>query len=377
MPLWSSLNSTLSLAGLFASSWAARRFHITTGRLPLVHIMITDRCNSRCRGCDIWELRPDSPPELTTEEILGLLPALRALKTRIVSIAGGEPTLRDDLETCIKAFHDAGMGVHMLSNGLALGADRARSLVEAGLSVVRISCDHVNPEGYKAIRGVDGYHKVVAAMRHFRSLPKPIPVGVNVVISRLNQDSIGQFADRAIEWGVQKLQFIPIHTHLQHRTMDRAIFEPLMPALEDLPAIIEALKQATKRLREAGIRTNSTYFIDHFDLAYKPLRPVPCMVGVFSVTLTPFGEVVPCYQIPSGLNIRDMPLDQIIRSKEFRELRRQVARCRMPCWDVGFAEPNLLFHLPYLLRHPVEALRQVRFNAPETQDPDAGRCGCN
>ena len=364
MSLWSEVKSTLSLTRLFLSGWTARRFGTRCSQLPVANVMVVDRCNSRCRGCDIWKHRPDTPPELTTEEILGLLPALRGLKTRIVSFAGGEPTLRDDLETCIKAFRDAGMHVHMSSNGLAIDADLARSLAEAGLSVVRISCDHVTPEGYKAARGVDGYDKAVAAMRHFRSLPRPLNVCVNVVISRLNQDYICKFPERAVEWGVQKVQFIPIHMHLQHRRMDPEVFDPLVPSTEDTPGIIADLKRATERLREAGIRTNLSYFIDHFDLAYKPVRPVPCMAGIFSVHITPFGEVVPCYQLSTGLNVRDMPLDRILRSREFRQMRRRVACCGMPCWDVGYAKSSLMYHIPYLLRHPAEAMQQVRFNTP-------------
>jgi len=248
---------------------------------------------------------------------------------------------------------------------LAIDSDRARSLAEAGLSVARISCDHVTPEGYRQIRGVDGYDKAVATMRHFRSLPQPIPVAVNVVISRLNQDVLHLFPDRAVEWGIQRLQFIPIHTRMSFR-MGEEPFEPLVPSPEDLPRILATLKDVAKRLRKAGVQTNSSYYLKHFDRAYVPPRRVRCAAGSFAVVVTTFGEVVPCYpwfESPRGLNVRDMPLDEIVRSDEFQHIRTCVRKCCQACWDQGETEPSLLFHLPYLLRHPLEVLRQVRFNA--------------
>ncbi len=344
------------------SVWSARRLGTSVAEIPLLYLDIVDRCNSRCRSCDIWKKRPDSPPELTTDEILALRPAMQRLKTQIVSIGGGEPTLRDDLEICIRAFRDDGLSVHMNSNGLAITAERARSLVDAGLSVVYLSVDHPEPEGYRMIRGVDGYERVVQAIKHFRTQPCPIPVGVNMVVSSLNQDAIDKQAEKCIEWGVTKAQFIPIHTHLQHREMSRDLLAPLLPKLEDLPTIKASLRRATARLREAGIETNSRYFIDHFDRAYEPVRSVPCMAGTLFVNVNPFGFVVPCYQQAQRLNVRDKPLDEIVRSEAYQELRRCVSRCSLACWDTGSAETSIRFCLRYLATHPLQVYEEARLH---------------
>ncbi|MEN6503206.1 MAG: radical SAM protein [Planctomycetaceae bacterium] len=363
MPPFAELKNVLNLGRLYLSLSWSRLLRRGPGQVAIVHLAMTDRCNSRCAACDIWQPRWAAGAELTMREILGLIPALKRLKTRIVSLGGGEPTLRDDLEECIRALHEAGMAVHMNTNGLAVTAQRAASLVNAGLGLVRISCDHVTPEGYKAIRGVDGYDRAVEAMRFFRQGPRPLCVGVNVVVTRLNQDVIEAFADRAAAWGVQKLQFIPVHAHLQHRNMDAATFEPLTPLTADLPAIKDALRRATRRLRAAGIETNSRYHIEHFDAAYQPRRVVPCVSGRLSVIVSAFGEVQPCYQYPTGLNVRDMPLDRIVHSEGFRGACGCVSRCRLPCWDVGPAEPSIRLHLPHLLAHPLRTWRDARLAA--------------
>jgi len=364
-PSRSNSTSYLALARTYLSVWGAARLGWRVREVPLVFLRVTDRCNSRCLSCDGWVLRADNPPELTTDEICGLVPALKKLRTRVVALLGGEPTIREDLETCIRAIRQGGMSVQIHTNGLAIDADRARSLADAGLNVARISCDHVAAEGYQRIRGVDGYDQAVAAMRHFRSLPEPLPVAVNVVISRLNQDVIDQFPDRAVEWGIQRMQFIPIHTRMSFRMGDSA-FAPLVPDVSDLPAILSALDRAADRLRAAGIGTNSSYYLRHFDRAYTSRRRVRCAAGSFAVVVTTFGEVVPCYPCPSeseGPSVCRMPLDEAVNSEAFRHLRNCARTCDKVCWDQGETEPSLLFHMPYVLRHPLEVLQQVRFNS--------------
>lgn len=359
---WSGLTSSFEMVRLFAAIWRARHMWARVRHVPFVYLDIVDRCNSRCRTCDIWKVREGTPPELTTREILSLRPALRQLKTRVVSIGGGEPLLRQDLETCIAGFHEIGISVHMNSNGLLIDEKRARSLADAGLGVVYFSCDHPEAKGYQAIRGVDGLDRLRAAIEHLRSLPKPVPVGLNMVVSRLNQDVIERMAERAVEWGVRKLQFIPVHAHLRHRDMEMGIIHPLIPGPEDMPSIKGALKRATHRLRKLGIETNSRFFIKHFDVAYRPVRAVPCLAGTLFLTINPFGQVMPCYQLRTPCNIREKPLDLIVRSPEYEAERANVARCYAACWDTGSAEPNIRFHLPYLLSHPLETYRQARMH---------------
>ncbi|MCE5328454.1 MAG: radical SAM protein [Planctomycetaceae bacterium] len=361
--LKSALSGIASLAQLsqtFASAWMSRFLRRPIRQLPLVKLCITNRCNSRCLACDLWQNPGPCGDELTTAEIQDMLPAMRRLKVRMLSIGGGEPTLRDDLEDCIAWFSQAGISVHMVTNGLLIDEARARSLAQAGLAAVHLSCDHVDPAGYKGVRGVDGYDRAVRAMKLLRSLPRPIPVGVNVVLSRRNMDVIEAFVDRAVEWGVQKLQFIPIHTHLQHREMARSAFEGLIPTARDLEAIKQALERSTRRLWDLGIESNSSCYCGHYDWAYVEGRTIPCTAGVLYAQITSSGEVLPCYELPTGLSVRQMSLDRIVASPRYRALLREAARCRRACWDVGSAEPDIRFHLPYLLGHPFESYRQWR-----------------
>ncbi len=356
------MRNPLSPIRSFVSVWSARHLHLPIKEMPFVYLDITDRCNSACLACDIWKARNAPLAELDSDDILALKPALKRLKTRLVSIGGGEPTLRDDLETCISGFRDMGIRVHLNTNALNVDHKRAKSLTDAGLSVVYISYDHPDRDGYKAIRGVDGLDRVIHAVRCFRSLPHPIPVGINMTISRLNQDMPERLAQRCVEWGVQKIQFNLIHTHLQHQHMEKDRFIPLLPRPEDVPGIKRTLRRVTRSLRGLGVATNSDFFVRRMEKTYAPIRPIPCMAGFSSVVINPWGEVMPCYMHPTGLNIRNHALDRLLRTRGFEEGRVQVRHCKIPCWDTGSAEPAIRFHLPYLLTHLSEVWQQARMH---------------
>ncbi len=350
----------LDAARIYAAVRRARRRRSPANVLPFLYLDITDRCNSGCVACDKWKNTDVGKPELTVEEIIAMIPALGRLETRVVSIGGGEPTLRGDLEECVAAFAAAGIAVHINTNGLAIDAARAKSLAAAGLRAVYLSCDHHDPEGYKRIRGVDGLEKVAAAAGYFGNLTNPVPVGVNVTVSSMNENALERIVEVCAGWGVQKIQFTPVHSHLQHRNMDPKIFEPLVPG--DPVAARAALRRVSRRLRKAGIETNSRKFIENFENAYKPVRAVPCYAGFLFATVSAFGDLMPCHEYSNGLNVMDEPLDYLLSCDRYEELLRKVARCRMPCLDTGSAEPSIRLHAPYVLAHPFEILRQARMH---------------
>jgi len=58
--------------------------------------MLTYRCNSRCAMCHLWQ-HPTLPEEEITPALLAKLP--KGFST--ITLTGGEPTLRDDLEEIV------------------------------------------------------------------------------------------------------------------------------------------------------------------------------------------------------------------------------------------------------------------------------------
>lgn len=327
--------------------------------LPFLFIDITDKCNSRCLACPVWRPRPVSARELTGGQIIALLPSLKALGTRLVSFGGGEPLLRDDIFNCIKAFSDEGISTHINTNALLLDRHNIKMLIDSGLSSINISCDHVDPEKYFQLRGVNQVEQVFAALKNITSCKRKIPVAVNVVVSRKNINDVEKIAAVLAGFKVAKIQFIPINFRLRHRPEASDTIRQLLPDIDDMEPLKTRLLKIIRSLRRRGIESNSDFFINHFDCAYKPVRPVACMAGVLFAMIDPFGNVSPCYEIGTGLNIKEMTLQEIVEHQKFSAGLKKVCRCRRPCWDTGSAEPSIRVSFSYALLHPFETMKQV------------------
>jgi len=63
---------------------------------PLVlTFSITNRCNSRCKTCNIWKIPAEESEELSLDEIELIFKSMD--KLYFLNISGGEPFLRKDL----------------------------------------------------------------------------------------------------------------------------------------------------------------------------------------------------------------------------------------------------------------------------------------
>ena len=110
--------------------------------LPVILLFVTERCNLHCRMCGVC-YRPNASSasdELTLSQYQALIQtASSRLGTTLVSIGGGEPLLRQDIFDIIRFAADAGMSVHICSNGLLINKERAVKLRDSGIAAVSIS----------------------------------------------------------------------------------------------------------------------------------------------------------------------------------------------------------------------------------------------
>ena len=132
-----------------------KRFVETSSKLnfpfapPLISsVQITLHCNSRCVYCNTWKLQDNSEvvPLDTLDKIFS---SLRRLGVRIVSLTGGEPLTRNDLDEVIHSAKSYGLLPHVCTNGIFLTKDRAVELVKTGVYSIILSLDTLDPEIYE------------------------------------------------------------------------------------------------------------------------------------------------------------------------------------------------------------------------------------
>jgi sulfatase maturation enzyme AslB (radical SAM superfamily) len=152
------------------------------GFLParVVHLHLTRRCNLACLHCYSTS-SPTERDHLQLAQIVSALKVLRQQGYEIVSLSGGEPLLYRALEELMSEAVALGYRVNMVSNGIALGERRFRSLRE-NVNLVAISIDG-RPEEHNALRGrADSFARAESALDLLAD--EDVPTAVAYCVSR-------------------------------------------------------------------------------------------------------------------------------------------------------------------------------------------------
>ena len=176
---------------------ALLRAKLLRRRVPLyVQFAVTNRCNLRCRYCDIPSF---AGPELSLGEIETLVEGLRRLGTKRIVLLGGEPLLRGDLGEIVRLIKRRGMFAGLVTNG-HLVPSRLKDL--RGLDTIAVSLD--GPEAvHDALRGKGSYRAAVAALEAVAAAGMTRFIGATLVRSNLSSldhllEIAGRFSCRVV-----------------------------------------------------------------------------------------------------------------------------------------------------------------------------------
>lgn len=150
-----------------------------------VEISITSRCNLRCAYCSHFSSPGDVSADLPTEEWTDFFQELGSLGVMDITLEGGEPFIRKDLEEIIEAIIQNRMRFNILSNGTLLTDSMAAFIASTRrCNGVQISIDGASSTPHDAFRGEGSFHKALAGIRRLQE--HQVPVSVRVTIHRLN-----------------------------------------------------------------------------------------------------------------------------------------------------------------------------------------------
>ena len=179
-----------------------------------LRISLVEHCNLRCRYCmpeEGLDWTPDSEI-LTDAEVIRLAGLFVAQGVDKIRLTGGEPLLRKGLVGIATAIGSL-KGLRTLAittNGLLLRRNLG-ALQRAGLNLLNISLDTLQPDRFEAITRRNGLHIVVNAIDLALEAGYD-PVKVNCVVMRgVNEDELIDFVrltrNRRIE--VRFIEFMP------------------------------------------------------------------------------------------------------------------------------------------------------------------------
>jgi MoaA/NifB/PqqE/SkfB family radical SAM enzyme len=123
----------------------------------MIAIAVTNRCTLDCWHCyNAGRAQTDLPLDAFRRVARELVEA----GTARVTLTGGEPLLRDDLEEVCQCFDDR-CSLALSTTGLGLTPSKARGLKRSGLFAVGVSLDSDRPAEHDQLRGREGMFDVV------------------------------------------------------------------------------------------------------------------------------------------------------------------------------------------------------------------------
>jgi MoaA/NifB/PqqE/SkfB family radical SAM enzyme len=157
-------------------------------------VQVSNKCNLSCGFCSFWERPAKKKDEMTLADFETISSKLAEGGAMIISIEGGEPTLRRDIVDIVRAFARYHHPI-MFTNGWRIEVPLARALWDAGLTEIGVSLDYANPTQHDAHRGLPGTFD--AALRAVEILRDTAPRGGRqmVMISVVMHDNVEQLED--------------------------------------------------------------------------------------------------------------------------------------------------------------------------------------
>jgi MoaA/NifB/PqqE/SkfB family radical SAM enzyme len=136
---------------------------------------ITNKCNMRCKFCNVWM---EKTPVLPTEEVFKVLDNLANSSITVVSLEGGEPLRRKDLGKILRYAHTKPFYLFFTTNGLLL--DKA-PMEEYGKYIDYL---HIS---------IDEGHENLDMLERLEEFQRFAPVCVQTVVTK---EDIGALEDK-------------------------------------------------------------------------------------------------------------------------------------------------------------------------------------
>lgn len=280
---------------------------------------LTHRCPLHCPYCSNPLKMAAETMELTTQDWCRVLSEAADLGVVEVHFSGGEPLLRNDLETLIRHANSLEMYTNLITSGIGLTTEKAAQLKEAGIENVQVSFQAGEAKLSDFIGGYRAFERKKEAAIAVKEAE--LHLSLNVVLHRLNLDHLNEIIKLAEEMGAERLEL----ANTQYYNWALLNRERLLPSWDQIERASEIYEAAKARLER---KMEIIWVIPD----YYASAPKPCMGGwgAIGLTVAPNGDVLPCPTagMIEGLsleNVREASLEQIwYKSGAFNHFRSEA-----------------------------------------------------
>lgn len=318
--------------------------------------MATDRCNSHCTHCNIWQQKP-TENHLKPNEIEKIFSDKLFKNVEYVLCTGGEPTIRDDIEEVILSLHKALPKATLQLSTNAILPERVLKVVATAMQnninfEVGVSLDGIGDEHDK-IRGVKGnfekadwlLHKLVEFKNRHND---KLNIAAGIVVSNLTANSIYKVREYA---KLLNIDFIEAWYNINsfygnYKEEDKAkLREKFIEVVKTQPISLVQEKWV-KWLNNSSIK-------------------FPCFAMHTFCVVKCSGDIIPCLSLwdtKSG-NIKDASPAEVWHSADAKKAREVIKNCEgcLNAWGTGWSfKSNYCQILSFYPRYLYFLMKELR-----------------
>jgi MoaA/NifB/PqqE/SkfB family radical SAM enzyme len=353
-----------ALASKIPMYWAFRRYgHPVLSPLAMSFV-VTDKCNSLCKTCNIGRRYLDDPSvangELALEEYAALAKSIGSLEW--VTFSGGEPFMRQDFPDVVVAVAEATRPrvINVPTNATLVratvgGITKILERLGPTRLVVNVSLDGVGQD-HDEVRGFRGnFASVGKTVDELRRLSDPrLVIGANTVISRFNVERAEGIFDfvlgelRPDSYVVELAQIRP-----EYFNQGESIAPDPARARAAIDAFLARSRRAERRGVPRWVRAFRSEYYHDVKRELDEARGHRCFSAFATCSVMPHGEVWSNTQRADVLgDVRDFSLDfqALWHGAKAAHARERIRSERCHCETSNVAYSNALMSPAVLSR---------------------------
>ena len=245
---------------------------------------LTYRCPLRCAYCSNPVHLDAMGPEIDAATWSRVFQEAEALGVMQVTLTGGEPLLRPDLEQLVRVARDRDLYTTLITSGIPTDREALSRLADAGLDGVQLSFQDVDAAAAARVAGVDVLPEKERVAGFVKDLG--LPLTVNVVLHRENLPRLPALIAMAERLGANRLELAHVQ-YLGWALANRSLLLPSATMISEARATVTAARSRLEGRMEI-LAVLPDYFSD---------RPRACMDGWGRryMVVAPDGRVLPCH----------------------------------------------------------------------------------
>ena len=264
-----------------------------------LRISVTERCNFRCQYC-----MPEKPFSWVPQEnLLSYEDMFEFIKVSIdeginkVRITGGEPLLRQGLDSFVQMIHDYAPDIDLaITTNAFLLEETAQKLKDAGLKRLNISLDSLKPEIAKQIAQKDVLEKVMRGIDKAQEIGLKIKINC-VPLKGINDGEILDLLEHCRSKGYE-IRFIEYMKN-SHANVESGLTS------SEIQAIIAKKYKFEKKPREGSSPSQSYMLEDGYIFGIIEPHLDDFCSDCNRIRLTAEGFLIPCLYFEEAMSIRD------------------------------------------------------------------------